>query len=59
MGRIKENKILIEKMKESAERKPSGTYEEMVTFHLGIIASMLADISKSLAIIAESEERDE
>ena len=40
-------------MKKIAEQKPTGTYEEMVTFQLGVIATMLADISKSLAILAD------
>jgi len=41
-----------------AELKPTGTYEEMVTFQLGTIATMLADISKSLAILADKAEKD-
>jgi len=39
--------------------KPTGTYEEMVTFQLGLIATMLADISKSLAILADKAEGSE
>lgn len=57
MTRLDENKILIEKVTERTERKPTGTYEEMVTFQLGVIATMLADISKSFAIIASKAER--
>jgi len=58
MTRIEENKMLIDKMVEEAERKPTGTYEEMVTFQLGTIATMLADISKSLAVIADKAESE-
>ena len=56
MTRYEENKMIINEMTKRAERNPSGTYEEMVTFQLGVIASMLADISKSLAILADKAE---
>lgn len=59
MKRLEENKMRIEKMLEEAERKPTGTYEEMVSFQLGAIASMLADISRSLAVIADKAESEE
>ena len=58
MTRIEENKMLIDKMVEEAERTPTGTYEEMVTFQLGTIATMLADISRSLAVIADKKESE-
>ena len=58
MTRIEENKMIIDKMVEEAERKPTGTYNEMVTFQLGAIATMLADISKSLAVIANKAESE-
>ena len=62
MTRLEENGMVVDEMTKRAERNPIGTYEEMVTFQLGVIATMLADISKSLAIIAdktESEIRDD
>jgi hypothetical protein len=59
MTRLEENKMVIEMMVESVERKPTGTYEEMVTFQLGVIATMLADISKSLAILADKAESED
>ena len=59
MTRIEENKRVIDKMAEEAELKPTGTYTEMVIFHLGVIATMLADISKSLAIITDKIESEE
>ena len=59
MKRLEENKIIIKHMAEEVERKPSGTYNEMVVFTLGTIGTMLADISKSLAIIADKVESEE
>lgn len=59
MTRLEENGMVINEATKRAERKPTGTYEEMVTFQLGLIASMLADISKSLAIIADKAEGNE
>lgn len=58
MTRLEENQIVIENMLNMSKSKPSGTYEEMVTFQLGVIATMLADISKSLAIIAYKTESE-
>ena len=58
MTRLEENKMVVEKMTERAKSKPTGTYEEMVTFQLGAIATMLADISKSLAVIADKVESE-
>lgn len=59
MTRLEENKMVTEEMTERAERKPTGTYEEMVVFQLGVIATMLADISKSLAVVADKAESEE
>lgn len=59
MTRLDENTILIEKVTERTKSKPTGTYEEMVVFQLGVIATMLADISKSLAVIADKAESED
>ena len=59
MTRLEENKMVIKEMTERAERKPRGTYEEMVAFQLGVIATMLADISKSLAVVADKAESED
>lgn len=59
MTRLEENGMVINEATKRAERNPSGTYEEMVTFQLALIASMLADISKSLAILADKAEGSE
>ena len=58
MTRLEENRMIIDEMAKRTELKPTGTYEEMVTFQLGAIATMLADISKSLAILANKGERE-
>ena len=59
MTRQEECKMVIVEMTKRAKEKPNGTYEEMVTFQLGIIGTMLADISKSLAVIADSVTKEE
>ena len=59
MNRQEDNKIVIDFMAEKVKNKPEGTYEEMVTFQLGVIATMLVDISKSLAIIADKAESED
>ena len=56
MTRLEENKMVINEFIRRSELKPKGTYEEMVTFQLGAIASILTDISKSLAVIADDTE---
>lgn len=58
MRRQQENRIVVDEMDLRAKRKPSGTYEEMVSFQLGTIATMLTDISKSLAILADKAESE-
>ena len=59
MKRLEENRIIIDEMTERAKRNPTGTYEEMVVFQLGVISTMLGDISKSLAILADKAEGSE
>lgn len=59
MTREQQIKKLSEIMAEKAKNKPSGTYEEMVTFQLAAMASMLTDIAKSLAVIADKVERED
>jgi len=58
MTRLEENRVVVDGAIKVAELKPTGTYEEIVTFQLGTIATMLADISKSLAIIANKAESE-
>lgn len=58
MTRVEENKMVISEMVKRMELKPTGTYEEMVAFQLGTIATMLTDISKSLAILADKAESE-
>jgi len=59
MKRLEANQMVIDEMVKRTESKPSGTYEEMMVFQLGVVATMLADISKSLAIIADKAESEE
>lgn len=56
MARVEENKMIVSGAIKRAEDQPTWTYEEMVVFQLGAIAIMLADISKSLAILADKAE---
>ena len=58
MKRLKENIAVINKMVEMSKQAPTGTFEQMVVFQLGTIATMLADISKSLAILADKAESE-
>lgn len=59
MNRVQENEEIIKIFIKTAKEKPTGTFEELVAFHLGTIATMLADISKSLAILADRTESEE
>ena len=59
MTRLEENGMVIDVMTERAEHNPTETYEEMVAFQLAVIATMLADISKSLAILADKAESED
>lgn len=59
MTRLEENGMIVDEMKKRAELKPTGTYEEIVSFQLGVIATMLIDISKSLAILANKAESED
>ena len=54
MSRVEENKITIDFMGKKAQETPSGTFEQMTVWHLGTIGTILADISKSLAVIADN-----
>ena len=58
-NRLDENKMLMKFLMKKADEKPEGTFEEMTVWNLGTIGSVLADISKSLAIIADSMSREE
>ncbi|MDD6195408.1 MAG: hypothetical protein PUB12_00670 [[Clostridium] aminophilum] len=59
MTRVEENRAVISEIVKSVENKPSGTYEEVTASYLGTIATMLIDIFKSLAILADKEEKEE
>lgn len=59
MTRLEENRMVIDEMAKRVKLKPIGTYEGMVVFQLGTIATMLGDISKSLAILADKAESED
>ncbi len=58
MTRVEENGIVLDELGNMAENISFGSYEKIVAFHLGSIASMLGDISKSLAILADKVESE-
>lgn len=58
MTRQEENKKIRDYVREASIQKPNGTYEEIVSLQLGTISILLADISKSLAIIADKTESE-
>lgn len=58
MTRLEQNKMVIDEIVKETERKPTGTYNEMMMLHLGAIVGVLADISRSLAIIADKAESE-
>ena len=57
MNRVEENKKIIDHFTKSAKETKDGTYYEMIAWHLGAINSFSADISKSLAVIADNMPR--
>lgn len=54
-NRVNENKEIINHFLASAAENKTGTFEQITSWHLGAINSYLADISKSLAVIADKE----
>lgn len=54
MNRVEANEKLIRHFYKEALKNQRGTFEEMVTWHLGAINSILSDISVSLAVIADN-----
>ena len=59
MARLEENKMVINEMnRRRPELNSKGTYNDFVKFELCAITTMLADISKSLAVIADKAESE-
>lgn len=56
--RVKENAALLSIIIDSNKIKAKGTSEELTCWHLGTIASLLSDISKSLAVIADKLDKE-
>lgn len=59
MTRLEENGMVITEMYKRAKQNSVGTYEEIVAFQLATIATMLGDISKSLAMLADKAEKED
>jgi hypothetical protein len=58
MTRLEQNKMVIESIVKETARTPAGSYNEMIMLHLGALVGTLADISKSLAILADKVESE-
>lgn len=58
-NRIKENTALRSVIIEYNKKNQKGTSEELTCLHLGTIASLLSDISMSLAVIADKLDKEE
>lgn len=54
MSRVEENKDMLKEVDEVYETVPPISAERHAALHLGMIRAVLGDISKSLAIIADS-----
>ena len=60
MSRVEENGEVLENIKSIAEAKREGSFEQMVVTQMGLSIGVLADISMSLAVIADAmKERNE
>ena len=59
MSRVEENNRIMAYLNDEKMEKPNGTFEEMTVWNFGTVATLLADISKSLAIIADSMSRED
>ena len=57
-NRVKENTELLSVIIENNKKKQKGTSEELTCWHLGTIASLLTDISVSLAVIADKLDKE-
>lgn len=53
MSRVEENEEALERLTKYVKENESGTYEELVVWNLSVMNGFLADISKSLAILAD------
>lgn len=59
MSRLDENKVVMVEMYKLMNNAPTNTCEEKNTLQLAVIATMLTDISKSLAILADKADKPE
>lgn len=59
MTRLEENNEALKRLTKYVMENESGTYEELVVWNLSVMNSFLADISKSLAILADKAESED
>lgn len=57
MSRLKENATVVHLVAETNKAIPSESYENIMSLHMSSIILLLADISKSLAAIADKEDK--
>lgn len=57
-NRVKDNAALLSVVIEGNKKKEKGTSEELICWHLGTIATLLSDISISLAVIADKLDKE-
>lgn len=58
MSRVEENNEALGRLTKYVMEKESETYEELVIANLSVVGCFLADISKSLAILADKAESE-
>jgi hypothetical protein len=59
MTRVEENEMVINEINKKVNDMQIWTYDETIAFQTSIIATILIDISKSLAVIADKAESEE
>ena len=59
MSRVKENQEVINALYEQTTNADAESTEEVVCLYMGVLAAILTDISKSLAVIADKAESEE
>lgn len=59
MTRVEENEMVIKEINKTVKDMPGWTYDETIASQTNIIAVILIDISKSLAILADKAESED
>lgn len=60
MSRVEKNEAVLKNIQSLSDDNQEGAFEQMVVVHMGLGIGILADISRSLAVIADAltEERN-